>query len=170
MTNLPPAQLPPPAAPTQRHAALARGWLRGLLRGIRMEGVRPRDPRVKALWRLLYRRQLLARNEWLKTTLRYVWQQGLARKSRPRTARRIWTQLREWGVLTSKSPLRYVTGRAPGPALAMRPMRRLRPVALRRVATAQPMRPVRPMRSAPAMRPVQPQRPVQRQRWRSRGR
>ena len=61
MTNPPPAP-PPPNPQTAATPALPRGWLRDLLRAVRMDGLQPRDPRVKALWDLLRRRQLLGRD------------------------------------------------------------------------------------------------------------
>ena len=90
----PPAAAPMPA-PT---SALSRGWLRDLMRGIRQEGVQPRDPRVKALWNLLRRRQLLARDPWARTRLRYIWQKGLNVRPRPRTTQRLLTLLRSGAV------------------------------------------------------------------------
>ena len=67
---------PPPPAPEPLPTpvpALGRGWLRALLQGIRESGVQPRDPRVKALWALLRRHQLLARSPWARTRLKFIW-------------------------------------------------------------------------------------------------
>lgn len=150
MTNPQPAPPPPPdpptAAPAAVPSALARGWLRDLLRGIRMDGVQPRDPRVKALWDLLRRRQLLARSTWVRTTLRHIWQQGLVQRHRPRTTTRMLALLRAWGVLRARPLLRHAPGAVPGSA-AIRQFRRLQPVTLRRVASARPLQ---------ALRPIQP--------------
>ena len=44
----------------------APDWLRGLIRGIAREGIKPRDPRVQQLWNLLRSRALLARSEWVR--------------------------------------------------------------------------------------------------------
>ena len=166
----PPAPAPPPV--------LGRGWLRALLYGIRQTGVPPRDPRVRGLWRLLRRRQLLEQNTWIKATLRHIWEKGLGQRYRPRTTRRMVAQLRAWGVLRPRqvaAPYASTVIRTP---VAMRPLRRLRPVILRRVATARPLsmrpvqvrRPFQPMRAPQVMRPmaamrrplgVRPVRPVQ---------
>lgn len=146
MTNPPPAP-PPPNPQTAATPALPRGWLRDLLRAVRMDGLQPRDPRVKALWDLLRRRQLLGRDIWVRTTLRHIWQKGLVKRHRPRTTQRMLTLLRAWGVLGARR-LRHASGAIPAPA-QMRPFRRLQPVTLRRVATARPMqalRPIRPLR------------------------
>ena len=152
----PPAPPPPPApapmpAPVQA-PALGRGWLRALLQAIRETGVQPRDPRVKALWQLLRRRQLLARSPWARTRLKFIWQKGLNAKPRPRTIARLLALLKNRGPLTviaqrrqwSKGPRRAMVARSS--------MRRLRPVAVRRVATLRPVGRPRPVRSLVARR------------------
>ena len=143
----PPAPAPPPPMPVPA-PALGRGWLRALMQGIRETGVQPRDPGVKALWALLRRRQLLASSPWARTRLKFIWQNGLNAKPRPRTAARLLALLRNQAPVTvnlqqqlwSRGPRRAAITRAP--------MRRLRPVAVRRVATLRPVgrpQPVRPV-------------------------
>jgi hypothetical protein len=128
--------------------ALGRGWLRALLQAIRETGVQPRDPRVKALWQLLRRRQLLARSPWARTRLKFIWQKGLNAKPRPRTIARLLALLKNRGPLTA-TPQRRQWSHGPRRAMMARsPMRRLQPVVVRRVATLRPLgrpRPVRPV-------------------------
>ena len=143
------APLPPPAP------ALSRGWLRGLIRGIRQEGVQPRDPRVKALWGLLRRRQLLPRDPWMRTRLQYIWTKGLNVRPRPRTTARLLALLRSSRATTAQPVLRPVAAGPRAAAMLRRPMRPLQPVALRRVAT------LRPVARQPQARPAA---------WRGRGR
>jgi hypothetical protein len=132
--------------------ALGRGWLRGLLQSIREGGVQPRDPRVKALWALLRRRQLLAGSPWAQTRLRFIWRQGLNAKPRPRTAARLLALIRNQAPLPAIVQQRFQQRQwARGPrrtVMARSPMHRLRPVAVRRVGTLRPVgraRPVRPL-------------------------
>jgi hypothetical protein len=132
--------------------ALSRGWLRDLMRGIRQDGVQPRDPRIKALWDLLRRRQLLARDPWARNRLRYIWQKGLNVRPRPRTTHRLLTLLRSRGVMRAR-PLQRRVSAVPGTAATMRrPMRPLQPVALRRVATLRPVGRQQPMRPVAGQR------------------
>ena len=138
----PPPATPPPASPTP---ALGRGWLRDVIRGIRQDGVQPRDPRVKALWAVLRRRQLLARDPWVRSRLRLIWQKGLSARHRPRTTQRILALLRSRNVVSL--PRRPPVGPSHITTPA-RPFRTLRPVVLRRVATLRPVgrpRPVQPV-------------------------
>lgn len=131
----PPAPLPPPV----QAPALGRGWLRALLQGIRETGVQPRDPRVKALWELLRRRQLLARSPWARTRVRFIWQKGLNARPRPKTIARLVALLRNRGPLTAGAERRQW---AKGPrrrAMVQSSMRRLQPVVVRRVATLRPV-------------------------------
>lgn len=150
MSEQPIAPPPPPAvAPMPMQTpALSRGWLRDLMRGIRQEGVQPRDPRVKALWNLLRRRQLLARDPLMRDRLRYIWQKGLNVRPRPRTTQRLLTLLRSRGVMRARPLQRHVSTRPRAAAMMRRPMQPLRPVALRRVATLRPVgrqQPIRPV-------------------------
>jgi len=121
-------------------------WLRGLIRAIRREGMRPKDESVRSLWNLLRQRQLLARSPWLQRGLRFAWTTGLANRPRPRTTRRLVALLRRWGILP---PL-------PG-RLASRPVRATRPFRPAGVRTpAAPIRPVavRPLRPVVGSRPA----------------
>jgi hypothetical protein len=117
---------------------LGRGWLRALIRGIRQDGVQARDPRVKALWDLLRRRQLLTRDPWVRTRLRAIWQRGLVARQRPRAAARILALLRN-GRAPGVRPLPPRMTSVPRGVVSPHPMRRLQPVALRRVATLRPV-------------------------------
>lgn len=147
----PPPPAPAPLPPPMQAPALGRGWLRALLQGIRETGVQPRDPRVKALWALLRRRQLLARSPWARTRLKFIWQKGLNAKPRPRTIARLLALLKNRGPLTA-SPQRRQWSTGPRRAAMRSSMRRLQPVVVRRVATLRPLgrpRPVRPLVSRP---------------------
>jgi hypothetical protein len=122
-------------------------WLRELLRTVRLEAVQPKDARVKSLWDLLRRRQLLRRSPWLKAVLHRMWNRGLSARPHPRTARRIKLRLRRWGILPPVS-----VAAAGHRSAGMRPVMRtavqavrpvtLKPVASIRVAKMQPVRPV----------------------------
>jgi hypothetical protein len=112
-------------------------WLRGLLRAVRQEGMKPKDERVRTLWNLLKQRNLLSQNPWVQTRLRFIWDKGLVNRSRPITSRRLRRQLRLWGILP--------------------PSRRARPLqsaGLRRVQARPVARPVRPLGQRVAFRPV----------------
>lgn len=128
-------------------------WLRGLVRAVRTEAIRPKDARVKSLWDLLRQRQLLGQSSWLKAVLLRIWHRGLSARPHPRTARRIKQTLRLWGILPAP-----ISAGAPGhrPAL-VRPVTRaafqaVRPVALKPLASLRPaaMQPVRPVQMKPA--------------------
>ena len=114
--------------------AEADDWLKGLVRAVWKEAVTPKDARVKSLWDLLRQRQLLGRSPWLRSVLRRVWDQGLAARVRPRTARRLVRRLRHLGILPPRLvPLRPVVAPPPGPRrpIAVRPVQAVsvRPVA-----------------------------------------
>jgi hypothetical protein len=111
-------------------------WLGGLIRGIAREGVKPRDPRVQQLWNLLRGRGLLARSEWVRTRLRYVWGKGLVTRARPRTTRQLQALLRSWGILPPSA-----VPTIPGVVIPQgyRPLRRLRPVRVHRVGRVRPL-------------------------------
>jgi hypothetical protein len=114
-------------------------WLKGLLRAVRSEAIKPKDPRVKSLWDLLRQRELLSKNLWLKEVLRRIWDKGLlVPRPRPRTTTRIVQSLRLLSILP---PLG-------GGAAAHRPLtpaQAVRPVALKPVGSVRPaaMQPVR---------------------------
>jgi hypothetical protein len=75
----------------------------GLIEAVRTAGLQPRDPRVKSTWDLLRSRGLLSRELWVRRLLRRMWQQGLPPGNRPRSAERLDTALRSWGVLTPET-------------------------------------------------------------------
>lgn len=127
-------------------------WLKGLIRSVRHEAIKPNDPRVKSLWDLLRQRQLLRRSPWLKAVLQRVWSRGLSARPHPRTANRIVRRLRRWGFLPPKS-VRAVSSRpATMPPLAPAAMQTMQPVTLKPVATVRPaaMQPVRSVQPQPA--------------------
>jgi hypothetical protein len=119
-------------------------WLRGLIRAVRREGLRPRDERVRMLWNLLRQRRLLGRSRWLQDILRYAWNRGLVARPRPRLARRLVGRLRRWGILPP--PMQQMSVRhpvtnyplAPGrrPPARFMPLRSVRPVMVRPVTRA----------------------------------
>ena len=145
----PPAPEPMPMPTPMQAPTLGRGWLRALLHGIREAGVQPNDPRVKALWQLLRRRQLLARSPWARSRLRFIWQKGLSARRRPNTIARLLALLRSRAQLIA-TPQQRLWSRGPRrAAMARSPMRRLRPVVVRRVATLRPVG--RPRAARPAV-------------------
>lgn len=116
-------------------------WLRGLLRAVRQEGMKPKDERVRTLWRLLQDRQLLNQSPWVQARLRYMWNHGLVNRYRPRTTRRLRGHLRRWGILPAtgitrplqSSPLRRVQARpVTGPVRPLGRRAPLPPAASRR--------------------------------------
>jgi hypothetical protein len=68
-------------------------WMTGLIQAVRYGGFRPRDPRVRLLWRLMQRRGLLQRDPWLRRFLLYSWRRGLVPRSRALTAGRLMRHL-----------------------------------------------------------------------------
>lgn len=112
--------------------------LQGLIRSVRYEAIKPKDPRVKSLWGLLRQRQLLNRNPWLAAVLRRIWQRGLSAQPHPRTARRIVHSLRRWGILPPKP-----VGSTRSPPATQRPlapaaMQAMTPVVLKPIAPVRP--------------------------------
>jgi hypothetical protein len=119
-------------------AAAVPDWLKGLIRAVRSEAIKPKDARVKSLWDLLRQRQLLRQSPWLKAVLRRIWDQGLPARPRPRTTTRMVESLRHWAIL----PPLARGGAAHRP---LPPAQAVRPVALKPVASVRPagMQPVR---------------------------
>jgi Transglutaminase-like superfamily len=74
-------------------------WLPSLIQNVRQGGLKPKDPRVKALWNLLKQRQLLQRSQWLRKALGFMWKQGLSARPRPNRARRIERLMQKWRIL-----------------------------------------------------------------------
>lgn len=99
--------------------------LQDFLQALRGEAIAPKDARVKSLWELLRRRQLLARDLWLKAVLRRIWEQGLSARPRPRTSARVTQALRRWNLLPASAG---AAGRPLAPARPRYPGT-LRPVA-----------------------------------------
>jgi hypothetical protein len=97
--------------------------LRGLIRAVRGEAIQPRDPRVKSLWDLLRGRQLLSRSPWLRTVLLTIWRGLPTPRRRPRTARRLVSELRRLGILPPRAVSPAIRQVA---ALRLRPLRRVR--------------------------------------------
>lgn len=133
-------------------------WLKGLLRSVRNEAIKPKDHRVRSLWSLLAQRKLLQRSPWLKAVLQRIWQKGLSARPRPRTTRKIVLRLRKWGILPQKVG-RVVThhpmsARPSAPA----PMQAMRPVVLKAVASVRPaaMQPLQPVKVQPEAMKVIP--------------
>ena len=146
----PPAPEPMPTPTPMQAPTLGRHWLRALLHGIREAGVQPNDPRVKALWQLLRRRQLLARSPWAQTRLRFIWQKGLSARPRPNTIARLLALLRSRAQLIASPQRRQWSARRA--AMPRTAMRRLQPVVVRRVATLRPVGRPRPVRPAATRR------------------
>jgi hypothetical protein len=127
--------------PASAANAAVPDWLRGLLRAVRQEGMKPKDERVRTLWNLLKQKQLLNRSPWMQARLRYFWNNGLVNRSRPITTRRITRRLRRWGILPAtgiarplqSSPLRRVQARSvTGPVRPLGQRAPIRPLAPRR--------------------------------------
>ena len=115
-------------------------WLWGLIRGVRRDGVQPKDQRVRTLWRLLRSRGLLERDQWLKRGLRHMWQSGLQQRNRKEPTRRLKALLRAWGIL----PPRTVQGSIVVDQRFtrrgyVRPLRPLQPVRVRPVGQIRPI-------------------------------
>ena len=121
-------------------APMVPDWLKGLIRAVRSEAMKPKDARVKSLWDLLRQRELLRQSPWLKTVLRRIWDQGLPARPRPRTTEELKMWLRRWDIL----PPLAKGGAARRP---FAPARAVRPVALKPVASVRPigMQRVRPV-------------------------
>jgi hypothetical protein len=119
-----------PAGAALPPAALEK--VRDLVRAVRGEAVARKDARVKLLWDLLRRRQLLARTPWLRDLLRRIWEQGLPLRPRPLTTQQMVEVLRRWDIL-------------PGPDRPGRPQ-------LKPVGVARPLRPSPERRALPARR------------------
>ena len=122
-------------------------WLKGLIRAVRNEAIQPKDARVKSLWDLLRQRQLLGKSPWLKAVLYRIWSRGLSARPHPRTARRIVSRLRLWGIWPPKSVRAAAPRPAPMRPLAPAPVQPVRPVAVKPVGSVKPvtMQPVRPV-------------------------
>ena len=117
--------------------------LRTLIRAIRSEAIRPKDPRVKSLWELLRQHQLLRHSPWLMELLRRIWNTGLAARPRPKTTEQFIALLRSWGIQPAVAQHRESEARplAPGRVQTIRPAA-VRPVGTVRRANVQPLRPV----------------------------
>lgn len=122
-------------------------WLRGLLRAVRQDGMKPRDERVRRLWNLLKQKQVLSQSPWMQARLRYMWKNGLVNRSRPMTSRRVRRRLRRWGILP-----------AMGTSRAQIPTRPLQSVPLRPVQARPLTGQVRPLGQRAAPRPTPPRR------------
>jgi hypothetical protein len=116
-------------------------WLWGLIRGIRRDGLQPRDQRVKTLWDLLRSKGLLGQSPWLKTGLRFIWGKGLAPRPRRGAARRLKALLRQWGILPPRviGQSSVVVQREIIRGRRGRRLHPLRPVQVRRVGWARPV-------------------------------
>ncbi|MEO8133082.1 MAG: transglutaminase-like domain-containing protein [Betaproteobacteria bacterium] len=125
-------------------AAAVPDWLRALIRAVRSEAVQARDPRVKSLWDLLRRRQLLSRSPWVKALLHRIWSKGLGARARPQTTQRLVSRLRRLGIL----PPPAAGAQTPPPGV-VRTMQRMQPVTVRPVGTVRQWasRPVQPVRT-----------------------
>ena len=110
-------------------------WLKGLIRSVRYEAIKPKDPRIKSLWDLLKQQQLLNKSSWLKAVLGRVWSRGLSAKPHPRTASRIVRRLRKWGILPPRIQVASLNKPTPRPARSMQAMK---PVTLKPVASVKP--------------------------------
>ncbi|MBD9356770.1 transglutaminase-like domain-containing protein [Methylomonas albis] len=106
-----------------------------LLRAISHEAFKPNDPRIKTLWHMLKRRQLLQKSAWLQAVLRRIWRQGLAAKPRPHLANRLERLLRDWRLLVPDT-----VSTTPKPVMAPATMQALRPVALKPVGSVRPVK------------------------------
>jgi hypothetical protein len=112
-------------------------WLKGLIRSVRHEAIKPKDPRIKSLWDLLKHRQLLGKSPWLKAVLHRIWSRGLSAKPHPRTASRIVHRLRLWGVLPLKTAHTADVNKS-SLHTSTTPMQTMKPVTLKPVGTVRP--------------------------------
>jgi len=110
-------------------AEAAPSWLPGLIEAVRYGGLRPRDERVRSLWRLLRERGRLG--PWFKRVLRFAWNQGLRpSRHRPITTNKMVRRLQRLGLLPAGAAL---------PVTAT-PVRPLQPVVVRPATPAGPAR------------------------------
>jgi hypothetical protein len=91
-----------PATPVQDR-------LRGVIRTVRSEDPQSKDSRVKSEWVLLKQRRLLARNLWIRATMRRLWSRGFRVGDRPQTARRLVRLLKSLDIFLRRG--RIVAGR-----------------------------------------------------------
>jgi hypothetical protein len=125
-------------------------WLPNLIQNVRQGGLKPRDPRVKSLWNLLRRQQLLHRSPRFTKLLKFMWQRGLSTNPRPKQASRIERLMQRWGLLpgaiapTTRASSQQIPGRSTATVPAKSAVSSSKP--------AKPL-PVRPLRSV-SVRPV----------------
>ena len=127
-------------------------WLKGLIRAVRHEAIKPKDARVKSLWDLLRQRQLLRRSRGSRRCCGVSGPGGcplgLIR------ARRVGS-CSGCGIGDSchrSQRVRRLIARATRRPLAPAAVQAMRPVALKPVASVRPaaMQPVRPVQMQPA--------------------
>ncbi|WP_327433325.1 transglutaminase-like domain-containing protein [Streptomyces sp. NBC_01236] len=75
-----------------------------LVAAVRGTGLPARDQRVREIWYQLRSRGLLDQDPWVRWALRRIWDAGLGPGYRPRTADRLETAFRGWGLLTTALP------------------------------------------------------------------
>lgn len=117
-------------------ATLTPEWLKGLIRAVRREGLKPGDERVQRLWNLLRQQRQIDQSQWLVGVLRFMWRKGLAVQPRPKTTRRFVEQLRRYRILPPP-PVKQ-SDKQPSSLRPFAPkrLRRVRPVAIRPVSAA----------------------------------
>lgn len=113
------AAVPPPELPS-------------LLQSIRQGSVPPKDPRVKSLWLRLRQSKRLHRSRWLRSFLKFMWQQGLSARPRPGLAQRLEQLMQRWGLLPLQSAAQSTPRSTPQRTVAPKPVS-LRSVAMRPV-------------------------------------
>jgi Transglutaminase-like superfamily len=129
-------------------------WLPSLIQNVRQGGLKPKDPRVKALWNLLKQRQLLHRSRWLPKALGFMWKRGLSARPRPNRARRIERLMQQWKILpgvpisTARRSLRPMSTLPSAHPTAAIPSRYIPP-------STQPKSPSAPAKPV-QVRPIQP--------------
>lgn len=96
---------------------ISPSWLISLIGSIRQGNVKPKDQRVKSLWRLLKQSRLLHRSRWLSQLIKLMWQQGLAAQPRPDLAKRLEQLMQRWRLL----PIKAIAVR-PVPGVRVKPL------------------------------------------------
>jgi hypothetical protein len=109
-------------------------WLRTLIQAVRSEAIKPKDARVKSLWDLLRRRELLRQSPWVKALLQRIWYQGLQARPRPETTYRLRVWLRRWDILPPPA-VRLEARQSAG----LHPLRPVRPVGTTRPVVVRPV-------------------------------
>jgi hypothetical protein len=99
-----------------------------LIQSMRQGGIKPRDPRIQSLLKVLRHRRLLNQKPILARKLDFIWRSGLSSRPYPKTARRLERLLQRSGLLpapptpVTMPPTGQTPGQMPVPAPGMQPV------------------------------------------------